>query len=230
MKKLFIIACCLIIASCANLRPETATNYEAQLGYPEETENFVVIRKKQFDEPLLGMMLEYTNKQYTRDNIDLYVYPIASYAWSDAEETLNGEMQRILAEVDQAIEYGYYQSRGEEVTEPFSFTKNGTEYAGVKSSFELTDNNDIKHFSNAYVFLGEDKYLKFRTTFNSIDTVPWNGDDAVKELLPTIEVPAESQYMARLRAEHKQRVTQNIMNLFLQAAQQEPKEDDQRQQ
>lgn len=227
MKHYLAIICCLTLASCASLRPKNATDYESQLGYPEETENFVVINKKVYDEPMLGIMLEYTNKQYTRDNIDLYIYPIASFSWrdADAEETLNGEMQRVLAEVDQAIEYGYYQSRGEETTEPFKFAVNGSDYSGVKSSFELTDNNGIKHFSNAYVFLDKDKYLKFRTTFNSIDTIPWNGDEAVTELLPALEVPGESQYMAGLRAEHKQRFTQNIMNLIIQAAQQKAEED-----
>ena len=218
------VICCLTLASCASLRPENATDYESRLGYPEETENFVAINKKVFDEPLLGIMLEYTNKQYTRDNIDLYIYPIANYSWNNTEETLNGEMQRVLAEVDQAVEYGYYKSRALEVTEPFQFSANGSQFSGVKSSFELTDNNDIKYYSNAYVFLEEDKYLKFRTTFNSIDTIPWNGDDAVRELLPALEVPGESQYMAKLRAEHKQRVTQNLMNLILQAAQQKSQE------
>ncbi|MBN8429588.1 hypothetical protein JF535_01865 [Microbulbifer salipaludis] len=224
MKIYIAIICCLTLASCASVRPKNATDYESQLGYPDETRNFVIINKKVFDEPMLGVMLEYTNKQYTRDNIDLYVYPIANYSWSDTEETLSGEMERVLAEVDQAIEYGYYQGRGEETIEPFQFSVDGDNYSGLKASFELTDKNDVTHFSNAYVFLEKDKYLKFRTSFNSIDTVPWNGDDAVKELLPTLEVPGESQYMADLRAAHKQRVTQNLMNLILQAAQQKSAE------
>ena len=220
MKNIIATLCCLALASCASVRPENAADYENQLQYPQETEHFVVINKQVFDEPLLGIMLEYTNKQYTHDNIDLYVYPIANYSWSDTEETLKSEMQRVLDELDRAIEYGYYKDRGEETTEPFTFSAAGEEYSGLKSSFELTDNNEVKHFSNAYVFLEKDKYLKFRTTFNSIDTVPWNGDDAVKELLPVIEVPGESEYMAGLRKEHKQRVTETMMNLILQAVQQ----------
>ncbi|MBB5211731.1 hypothetical protein [Microbulbifer hydrolyticus] len=224
MQKIIAAILCLSLASCASIRPENATNYESQLQYPDETGNFVMINKKVFDEPMLGILLEYTNKQYTRDNIDVYVYPIASFDWSDAEETLNGEMQRVLAEIDQAIEYGHYQNRGPEVTEPYAFSQGGKQFSGLKSSFELTDKNGIKYYSNAYVFLDKDKYLKFRTSFNSIDTVPWNGDEAVNELLPAIEVPGESEYMAGLRAEHKKRFTQHIMKLLLQAAQENPEE------
>jgi len=224
MQKLIAIIFCLFLASCASIRPESASDYKDQLQYPDETGNFVMINKKIFDEPMLGVLLEYTNKQYTRDNIDLYVYPIASFDWSDKEETLGEEMQRVLAEIDQAIEYGYYKARSPEVTEAYSFSEAGKEYSGLKSSFEFTDNNGIKYYSNAYLFLDKDKYLKFRTSFNSIDTVPWNGDEAVRELLPAIQVPSESEYMAGLRAEHKKRVMQDIMKLLLQAAQENAEE------
>lgn len=221
MKKILALIICASLAACANMRPENATDYDSHLQYPDETKNFVMINKKLFDEPMLGIMLEYTNKQYPQDNIDLYIYPIASYDWSNTEQTLKGEMQRVLGEVDQAIEYGYYKARSPEVTEPYSFSQDGIEYSGLKSSFELTDKNGITHYSNAYLFLEQDKYLKFRTSFNSVDTVPWNGDTAVGELLPVIKVPGESKYLAGLRAEHKKRVTQNIVNLLLQAAQEE---------
>lgn len=218
MYRIFTIIFCLALASCANVRPNNATDYTSQLLYPEETENFVVIRSKVYDEPLLGSMIEYTNKQYSNDNIDLYVYPIDHYTWKNSDDTLKREMKKVLAEVDRAVEYGYYSNRGNESTVVFNFNVDDKQFSGLKSSFELTGGNNLKYYSNAYIFLDQDKFVKFRTTFNAVETVPWNGDDAVKELLPKLGIPGESEYMAEQRAVFKQQVTQNIINLFLQAA------------
>ncbi|WP_323846323.1 hypothetical protein [Microbulbifer magnicolonia] len=220
MKKIIILIACVLTASCASVRPGTATNYELSLVAPEETKNFVLTARKVFDEPMLGTMLEYTNKQYPDDNIDLYIYPIDHYDWEDAENTLKREMDKVIAEIDSAVEYGYYASRTEESRETFGVPQGEKTFNGLKSSFELKSKDEVTYHSNAYVFMQKDKFIKFRTSFDSRATVPWSGDQSVAEILPELIVPDESEYMKELRIAHRQQVTANIMKLLIQAAKQ----------
>ncbi|AWF80960.1 hypothetical protein BTJ40_09135 [Microbulbifer sp. A4B17] len=216
--KIFIILTSIIMASCGSMRPHNASNYQQDLITPEETNNFVLTESSIFDEPMLGIALKYDNKQYPTDIINVYVYPIDSISWEDTEEIISVEMKDILTEIDLAIEQGHYKSRSKETLENFSFKAGEKSYTGKKSSFTFTSMNDTEYFSNSYVFIEKDKYIKFRTSFDSRATVKWNGDTAVKEILPGITVPDESEYMKSLRAEHQREITQNLMKLLLQTS------------
>lgn len=212
----------MLLASCSSVRPKNATDYDTGLIAPVETENFVLISKHTYDEPLLGVGLDYGNKAYPTDNIDLYVYPIDNINWEDIDNTLASEMQDIIAEIDRAVELGHYQTKSEEKVEPFVFSTNNKEFGGLKSSFQLTVEGGRIFDSNSYIFMDKDKYIKFRTSFDSKATVKWNGDSAVEEILPELVVPSESQYMQELREHRRQEMTKNmIYDLIQQAVEQE---------
>ncbi|WP_445358606.1 hypothetical protein [Microbulbifer sp. ANSA005] len=217
--KALIILSSILIASCGSMRPQNASNYQQDLITPEETDNFVLTESSTFDEPMLGIALKYDNKQYPTDIINVYIYPIDSITWENTDEIISIEMGDIIDEVDFAIEQGHYKSRSPETIENFSFKIGEKLYSGKKSSFTLTNRNDAEYFSNSYVFVDKDKYIKFRTSFDSRATVEWNGDSAVKEILPEIVVPDESAYMKNLRAEHQKEITKNLIKSLFQASQ-----------
>ncbi|WHI47657.1 hypothetical protein [Microbulbifer sp. VAAF005] len=216
-KALFVIIS-LVIASCGSIRPNNASNYQQDLITPEETKSFVLTESSIFDEPMLGIALKYDNKQYPTDIINVYIYPIDSISWDDTDETISIEMGDIIDEIDMAIEQGHYKSRSDETIENFSFNTGQKVFTGKKSSFTLINKYDIEYFSNSYVFIDKDKYIKFRTSFDSQATIEWNGDAAVKEILPEIVVPGESEYMKDLRTEHQEAITQDLIKLLFQGS------------
>ncbi|MGL6162127.1 hypothetical protein [Microbulbifer sp.] len=215
--KIIALMLSILIASCASVRPKEASNYEVDLRAPEETENFVLVNKEVYDDPLLGIILEYENKRYPTDNIDVFVYPVSRTNWDDRDSVIDDELKSVLQEIDRAIEYGYYASREEEETGAWSFSSGERNFKGGKSSFALHSKDNVMLHSNAYVFIAEDKFIKFRTSFDSRATVEWDGDEAVKELLPAIEVPLESVYMKNLRAAHREKMTQDLLRALMQA-------------
>ncbi|WP_444944427.1 hypothetical protein ACJJIK_05160 [Microbulbifer sp. ZKSA006] len=215
--KIFVVLTSIIVASCGSIRPHDASNYQQDLIAPEETNSFVLEKSSIFDEPMLGIALKYDNKQYPTDIINVYIYPIDTISWEDTDEIIAIEMKDIRDEIDLAVEHGHYKARSEESIEAFNFKTGNKSYSGQKSSFMLTDKNDIEYFSNSYVFIDKDKYIKFRTSFDSRATVKWNGDTAVKEILPEITVPGESEYMRNLRAEHQKEINQELIELLFQA-------------
>lgn len=224
LRKSFLLFCTAAIAACASVdshqpaRPADATDYTAIEVAPAETEHFVQTDSKIFDEPMLGVLYDYANKQYPSDNLDLFVYPINHFDWGDTESLLEQEMQRVLAEIDRATELGYYRSRGAEQVDPHTVASADGQLEGLKASFEFETNNGGRYFSNVYLFVEGDKFIKVRSSFDSEATVPWDGDEFVREVLPKLQVPGESAHLKKLRAAHRQQLKDNLMRVFLQAA------------
>lgn len=217
-----ILLTCLALAACETTpqRPQDI-NYDVELGAPDNTEDFVLVERTTFEEPLLGTLLSYRNRFYPRDNISLYIYPIPHFSLDDETRLLDGEMQQTLEEIDHAIEVGHYLSRTEASTEPFVVTHAGEEYKGLKASFDMVIQEGLEVHSNTYLFIEQDKYIKFRTSFVSGDTVPTDGDQAVQQILPHLEVPGESEYMRELRAAYREYTTQLLMEASLQMVDEE---------
>ena len=216
-KTLLPILLCALVTSCAATRPKDASDYTNSLAAPQRTEDFIQTEKKVFDEPILGVMLRYENMTFPEDMITIYVYPIADYDWEDIDTTLESEIKQALKEVDVLVQYGHYQSREKENWSDLTFTDNEREYKGKKVNFVMTDKQGNSLYSDIYMFIAQDKYIKFRTSFDSRMAKGSDGDKVVKELLPKITVPPESIYMKNLRAEHKQRVQESLMKAIMQA-------------
>lgn len=216
LKRTFILAL-IFLTACASQRPKDATNYQTDLIYPQETENFVVQKLHVFDEPLLGALLGFVDKQYPQDIISVYVYPVPTTDWNDEEETLNLEMDRVMEEIDYSIKTGRYISRTDEERQRFDFPAEGKEYTGLKVSMDLVLTDEQRLNSNAYLFIAQDKFIKFRTSFLANENIVINGDKAVREILPGLVVPPESAYMKKIREEHKRQQQEAFLNLLLKA-------------
>jgi hypothetical protein len=196
-------------------RALSPSDYEKKLVIPQETDDFILINREVFDEPSLGTMLRYENKNFPEDNITLYVYPIPTISWDNAEETINQELDYALEETDLAVKQGVYKSRGIESKSNFVFTHNTQVFNGVKSKFNLTDKTGVLHYSNTYLFILEDKFVKFRISVDSHLSKETDTSSIVKSLLPLIKVPVESEYMASIRAEHREKIQREYVEQLL---------------
>ena len=225
---LLIIGLCSLITACNSTpklnRPVTATNYEKDLSFPDETDRFILVGKKIFDDPRLGILLSYSHKSFPEDFISVYVYPIMKVDWKDVDNVLMQEMEQTLKGVDAAISNGRYKSKTPAVESEFSFTSDDKLYKGKKAKFKIVHQNDIPFYSNTFLFIDKDKYIKFRTSFNASQSREVHGDSIVKALLPLITVPDESEYMRQLRAEHQKKLDQQFMNLLMQSIQKQAAE------
>lgn len=224
MKQLFIIITILSLCACAPQRPITASSYPQNTTYPQQTENFVLQEEHLYPDPLAGVKLQYLDIDYLSDNISIYIYPIPSTSWENHSEITREEVQSALNEIDYMIRQGYYDSRGKETLSEFSFTNKNSQYQGSKARFSMKRESQTQQDSEIFVFIDEDKFVKFRISFDSQITSNHTGDVIVKELLPLISAPKESAYMQELREEHKQAQTQQLLQLLLQAAQEQSNE------
>lgn len=228
LTKMFLICICLFVGACTSTnsnnnqkendapkRNNFASDYEKDLIIPLETDVYILTERETFDEPTLGTMLRYANKDFPEDNITLYVYPISAINWDNTEETINQELGYVLEEIDMAVKQGMYKSREKETKNNFVITHNIHEFKGIKSKLKITDKNDVLFYSNTYLFILADKFIKFRISFDSRMSKEIDGDNIVETLLPLIKVPVESVYMKNIRAEHREKMQKAFVQMFL---------------
>jgi hypothetical protein len=192
------------------------SDYDKNLITPQETDDFILIGKEIFDQPTLGTMLRYENKNFPEDNITLFVYPIPTISWDNAEETINQELDYALEEIDLAVKQGLYKSREIETKSNFKFTHKTQAFNGVRTNFKLTDKTGALHYSSTYLFILEDKFVKFRISVNSHVSKETDNSSIIENLLPLIKVPVESEYMANVRAEHREKIQREYVEQLLQ--------------
>lgn len=209
------IGCIFFTLGCSTTKPYS--NYDQNLKLAEETENFVLVDKQIFEEPELGMMARYVDKVFPEDNITVYIYPIRNIQWDDQESILNKEMDYIFSDIDLAVQEGFYKIRSEDKRSEFIVSNSIQSYEGLKASFTLTDKEDVLFYSDNFLFLAEDKYIKFRTSFDSRMNKELTGDAIVNELLPLIKVPAESSYMKNKRMAYKEKIQEDFLRLLIES-------------
>ncbi len=217
LQTIFLLFLSVLVVSCASTRPKELTNYDKELLAPAVIDEYALKKKEVFEEPSLGAMLRYENRDFPEDNITVYIYPISAVSWEDQGSVLASELSNAVTEIDAAVKYGYYQSRTAELLSDYSFGSKGKEFKGKKAELTLTAKNGTLFYSGVYIFLAEDKYIKFRTSFDSRSAKSSMGDAVVKNLLPQLKVPSESIYMKKLRAAHEEKMQQDLMKLMLQA-------------
>lgn len=149
------------------------------------------------------------------DLISIYVYPVPSTTWENQKETLEFEMENVLAEIDHALTMGIYSSRGKAELSDFEFNQANKTYQGKKARMQLAQVNGKLLDSDVYLFLAEDKIIKFRTSFDANFTPDWTGDAIVEELLPEITPPPESEYMHQLREKHRDEMADQLIRALL---------------
>ncbi len=224
MRTLLALLIVALVAGCASQPKIHSSNYERDLIAPNETENFIQVEKTIYPQPQYGVGMSYANKRHPSDHTTVYIYPIPSIDWSDNEATLAKEMKPVLTEVDAMVSHGRYDSATAAAESPFIFTANEQTYNGLKAHFSFTTQQRA-YDSDAYLFIQKDKFIKFRVSFDSELTANWNGDAAVKELLPLITVPDESPWMRENREHHREQIQKQFIDALNKAIQKQKAEE-----
>lgn len=215
---LFICLITIPLLSCQTTESQTElvfhSNYQTDFNYPDDTENLVLVEQLTFEEPLHGASLRYENRFYDQDSIIVYTYPIRHFMLNNGDMLLNQEMRQSFVEIDETIERGLYDNRDDEVVEQFMLVQQDNSFYGLRGQTELTLNSGYTYTSYVYLFIQQDKFIKFRISLRNGEHRP-TPDNMVNELLPGLSVPQESSYMAQLRAEHKQKFEQTLTRAIL---------------
>ncbi len=179
------------------------SDYDNDFIYPQATASVVLREAQTFPEPLHGASVSYENRFYDQDNIHVYAYPIRHFVLDHNKELLSNEVNLAFNEIDEAVKEGVYQQRIGKIVDDFRFSVNGIEYNGLRAATKVTIKSGTAYYSYTYVFQQEDKFIKFRISMPNAQSLP-APDYMVKEILPLLSVPTESQYMASLRETHRQ--------------------------
>lgn len=192
--------------------------------YPQETENLILAGKQVYDEPLLGASLKYRDKTYHFDLIDVYVYPIGKVSWEDAIPVLREEAARAVKEIDAAVQRGIYLSqRTDGEAREIALFADGETHRGVKLETEITTREKAVFASFIYLFIQQDKFIKFRVSkIKAMDGISPDTDYAPAEIFAKLVVPPESRYMAALRQNKREEAADQLLKLIQQALDSKP--------
>ncbi|KZN53230.1 hypothetical protein N474_21205 [Pseudoalteromonas luteoviolacea CPMOR-2] len=215
----------LFLAACQTTqqqsRPDNASNYEKDLVAPQLAGELMLKDRKVFDQPEYGMSLKYIDENFPEDYVTVYIYPIARVSWDDTQEVVSEELQHVMAEIESASKMGKYKNVKPEATKNVAFESKGKEFVGKKAQFTIQMQNKAEYHSEAYVFISEDKYIKFRLSFPKHTARENTGLDIVKAILPEITVPKESEYMFAIRESHRKKMIEQWMKLIMKSAKSE---------
>ena len=205
--QLVIITCCLELLGCAQTKlPPKPSNYDTPDLAPQFTDDFILMEKRIFEHPALGTMLRYLDQSNPNDNITVYIYPTDTLAWDDPLPLINAELQRSLVEIDHAVAKGHYKSRAQATISEFTVNGEHQTYVGKKAQLNIVNRRNETYYSDIFIFLQQDKFIKFRTSFNGEHSHFWTGDDIVNSILPELNVPPESPFMKQVRRAYKNKL------------------------
>ncbi len=212
---LLVLTACNTSTPTKASRPANDNNYETDFRYPELTEHYALQEKIIYPDPGYGVMLRYIDRRMYNDQITVYVYPVNALDWSEPDELLAEHREQVLAEIQQAVAMGLYLSSTPAQLSDFMVDHEGKVFRGKKARLQLVLPNGSAMDSDTYLFIGEDKFIKFRISFDAGFTPDMSGDDIVRELLPGIVPPPESEFMREVRESHRQRVADTLLKVLL---------------
>ncbi|MBQ4811525.1 hypothetical protein J8M20_09260 [Pseudoalteromonas luteoviolacea] len=221
-KHVLIGALTLLMAACQTTqqvsRPTNASDYDQNLSAPKIAGELILVDKKVFEQPEYGASLKYVDESFPADFITVYIYPIAKTSWDDTEEVVTEELQHVMEEIEAAKKLGKYQAVQSITMQMVQFEAKGKKFLGKQAQFIMQLQNGAPYHSEAYVFIAEDKFIKFRLSFPKHTARDNTGIDIVKTVLPDIRVPKESEYMHTLRESHRKEMVQKLMKLLMESA------------
>lgn len=171
-----------------------ASDYQQDLSIPEHISDFRFYQKHQFSDPLQGIMVRYLHPSFIGDIIDLYVYPVADSNWTDHKQTIKHELDKVSNEMQFVASAQKMAGLNIGNMQELAWSVDGETYSGFYLSADAQDSTNQKIFASTYIFVLNDKYIKFTATFPAAIATEF-----IKQAIPFIQVPHESVLMAELR-------------------------------
>ena len=179
-----------------------ASDYAADLSLPDRVLDYYYESKLIQLDPYLGARVRFQHAR-SSDAIEVHVYPVKeAFPWDDAEQALPAEMELEQSEARLAVLRAGHGNlsrpgRPEAIPAPEG---SGAAATGLALDFTYEGKNGTEHLSQTRLFLKKDKIIKFRKTSPTPD-LRHDLDQFAAALLPLLDPPGESVYMAELRLE-----------------------------
>lgn len=181
-----------------------ASDYQLDTTLPDQVADFRLTDRHLYRDPFMGTLLNFNHTQFAFDRIDVFIYPIRATHWDNAQELIQLEMANNRAEIEYFEQEGHIDNVELNEPELRHWTAGGTTTSvGFMDGYYLSPQQE-RLYTSTYVFIKEDKFVKVRASFpkNPEETTVVAPDHFVQALIPSISVPTESTYMARLRKIH----------------------------
>jgi hypothetical protein len=184
-----------------------SSDYENAMIAPAELSSFTKYSLHKFVDPMLGIAVRYRHFNPQSGHIDLFVYPIRATQWQDAQAILADESVSVRQDLMRMKDQGVHQL----------VRLNDDEFLNWPGPFGNVDllyfdgeiaNADFQPFdTSTYIYLRQDKLVKVRATrprnapsaTDSGQSMQESVEEFVMQLLPSLQVPAESVYMRQIR-------------------------------
>ena len=175
-----------------------SSNYEEDLTVPQEIANFDFMGQYIYNDPLLGSVSTYANRDYHSDKIDLYVYPIRNVNLDNESELLAQESKHIESEFNSVAKQLEWTDVSFSAPKALTVTHKQQKVSGLYFQGEYQQKRGEKGFTSVYLFKLKDKFVKFRATFPEQFITA-----SISDIFSKISVPDESVFMKKLRNQGK---------------------------
>lgn len=207
------LSAALLITACTKTPP---SEYTSPAVFPQQTQQFQLIKQEIFADPMNGLGLRYQDKSKPGSHFDVNMYPVGGLHWQQMAAIVDGEIAAILADRDYAISQGQWQEKRAVVRTPVTIAGQ----AGVRVHWYLWAPAKIQH-EIVFLFLQQDKWVKisfYRNAANYLEADALNlvkqAESAAWQLLPALHAPPESPQVAQKRAEHAAKIKAKALELL----------------
>lgn len=186
-----------------------ASDYRPLIDQGQQLAQWTLADKRLATSPYQGLALQYETPERPADQYEVLVYPVARTDWNDLEQTLLEEEQRIrqlqagevLGQLLGSIDYGnsiflLFEPLVAEGDRPAALLK------GLLFRGEITSGLGQRLVRDTYLFLKQDKILQVRVTCPE-KACTERGRQFARTAVRQLAVPAESNFMAELRQQHR---------------------------
>jgi len=186
-----------------------ASDYHRTLNLPESVGEYVSNPVVLANHPLFGAQTRYVHRQFQFDSVDVFVYPIPNWDWGDPRSVQSREVGRIRRELALVEKEAHWQGLdlGEEVSEIWSVQGETTPVTRISGYFLAADGERFD--THTYLFVRKDKFIKVRASFAGVGRNRDEVEAFARGLIARAGVPSESQFMAKVRANWREKQAAN---------------------
>lgn len=134
-----------------------------RLSYPDHWGGYELHDIKEYDDPRLGVVLRYVEKDNDQSYFDLFLYPIPEewYGYS-ANELVRAHYDHVRADIYEAYDTGFYQNLSV-VSERF-YRQSSLPSPMVQGVFKMQSSN-LMNYSVLYLTIRQGYFYKLRGTY-----------------------------------------------------------------
>ncbi|MDN3638801.1 hypothetical protein QWY82_08275 [Simiduia curdlanivorans] len=184
------------------------SDYDLALIVPNQVGNYQLDQREWRRHPLQGAWVSYIDKNFQFDQFSLAVYPIKATDWQDIKATLEKEAMALQKDMLLDARQQKHELRFNDLQRLSWSIKGQTLDVYQMSAAHQADTGEALE-TRIYLFIQEDKVVATSSTLSGDNAPVQAFEAATQQLASTIQVPAESLFMAQLRKEWRETNSNN---------------------